>query len=232
VSPYAYCGNNPVKLVDPDGREIWKPDETGNLIAEKGDNAMTLAAFLNCSVEEASLILSGQGYDSKTTITAGSKIILDNVYTRSIASFRNADEDYYNCWGSAYRGVLGLPIENGVGISCATTFDSYLSNNFESVDATEAQFGKTIIRFEEERPYAENKFDNYVKHGCVSRQPGTTGSISHAAVYYGKSNDGTVYVYTKNGYPSKPKVVPLHEMQDYGRVKGIGGCSGYYNNPK
>jgi len=23
LSPYAYCGWNPVKLVDPDGRDIW-----------------------------------------------------------------------------------------------------------------------------------------------------------------------------------------------------------------
>ena len=23
VSPYAYCGNNPVNRIDPDGREIW-----------------------------------------------------------------------------------------------------------------------------------------------------------------------------------------------------------------
>ena len=27
ISPYAYCAWNPVKLVDPDGREIWEINE-------------------------------------------------------------------------------------------------------------------------------------------------------------------------------------------------------------
>ena len=59
------------------------------------------------------------------------------------------------------------------------------------------------------------------------------GSTSHAAVYYGKSNDGTIYVFTKNGYNSrKPMVVPLKSLlgpEGYGKVTGIGGESGYYN---
>ena len=42
LSPYVYCADNPVKLVDPDGEEVWIPgvDEKGNVTytAEKGDN--------------------------------------------------------------------------------------------------------------------------------------------------------------------------------------------------
>lgn len=32
VSPYVYCANNPVRLVDADGRNIWELDECGNII--------------------------------------------------------------------------------------------------------------------------------------------------------------------------------------------------------
>ena len=45
VSPYVYCGNNPVKLVDPDGREISDHiDKYGNIIAHynDGDNSVYL----------------------------------------------------------------------------------------------------------------------------------------------------------------------------------------------
>ena len=41
ISPYAYCAWNPVKLVDPDGRDVWHPeifrDGTINYLADKGD---------------------------------------------------------------------------------------------------------------------------------------------------------------------------------------------------
>lgn len=45
VSPYVYCGNNPVRLVDEDGREVSDHiDKHGNIIAhyEDGDNSVYL----------------------------------------------------------------------------------------------------------------------------------------------------------------------------------------------
>ncbi len=37
ISPYAYCAWNPVKLVDPDGKDVWELSNDGSLIwKEKG----------------------------------------------------------------------------------------------------------------------------------------------------------------------------------------------------
>ena len=52
LSPYTYCANNPVKLVDPNGEEVWIPgvDEKGNVTytAEAGDNLGTFASQFDC----------------------------------------------------------------------------------------------------------------------------------------------------------------------------------------
>ena len=40
MSPYNYCAGNPVKLVDPDGRDVYRLDtKTGSLVLHKKDNA-------------------------------------------------------------------------------------------------------------------------------------------------------------------------------------------------
>ena len=35
LSPYAYCADNPVKLVDPNGEDIWTMNEDGKITCEK-----------------------------------------------------------------------------------------------------------------------------------------------------------------------------------------------------
>ena len=52
LSPYTYCADNPVKLVDPNGEEVWIPgvDEKGNVTytAEKGDSYRTFVDQFYC----------------------------------------------------------------------------------------------------------------------------------------------------------------------------------------
>ena len=45
ISPYAYCAWNPVKLVDPDGKDVWEVDKNGHIKKvsdEGGDKTQTI----------------------------------------------------------------------------------------------------------------------------------------------------------------------------------------------
>jgi hypothetical protein len=212
---YHYAGNNPVKYTDPDGR--WVPDSDGNLIAEAGDDSETLAKFQGIENNVALEQLKNQGYvtDGKINLKTGDKVTLNNVYTRSIANATDSPTTDqllagngwmvtdYNCWGSAIEGSKGNEIKKGVGIPTPDRFDSILKSDYSVTSGSSALFGKSVLKF------------------------ANTNGTQHAAVFYGRSNDGTVYVYTKNGWHAKPEVMKLSDLQ--AKIPSYGSVTGYYN---
>ena len=80
ISPYAYCAWNPLKLVDPDGMEMWKPEITSkgevSYVAEKGDSKESFVRQYNVSQEAAVKIFENAGIKN---VSEGTRISGETV---------------------------------------------------------------------------------------------------------------------------------------------------------
>ena len=235
LSPYVYCAENPVKLVDPNGEEAWQPDQDGNLIAQNGDNYESLALTINCSYRKAKRLLASQGYANG--VKEGDIVTLDNQYTRSIKATceqRLTDEQaatYEQQWEE-----LGLSEEekNKRFRELACPQDLYNCWSAAIAGSNGLAIGPSnyeIFNEDEFDRSLDNKYPvstDRLKFGKTILRFTQNGKCTHAAVYYGTDSNGTVYIYSKNGRFTKPVVMPLNEFinrygSDYGQV------SGYYN---
>ena len=233
LSPYVYCANNPVKLVDPNGKEIWKPEitETGDirLLFEEGDSYQSLTHFLGGK----SGIFSKRQIDKmwKNRDEKGNVTLSKNIFSKAIKKAKElnypSEEDImkYKDWAAAERAgytknynCIGAAISAAMGEEIGYRFIEKLDDELEYgkwYSTNTPVFGKTLLRFEYE------------------------GIATHAAIYFGQDHSGNTYVFSKNGPFPAPKIMLLQDVENipgYGTVtplktgnKRLQGNSGMYN---
>ena len=77
ISPYAYCGGNPVNRVDPDGRDIYTFDETGHVKTQQCDGNDILIvdnSMIRCDSE-------GNEYPKRMELPRGTMIYNESMET-------------------------------------------------------------------------------------------------------------------------------------------------------
>jgi len=137
MTPYGYCAGNPVKMVDPDGEDIYVFDEDGNFshkIAQEGEHIgryqsgdVTVDFKFADPINDPKAI---EGYTNKN----GEYIKIDRIETKSVTEIDNAlwnsgvynEENQKNRWTFAMNEADASQYDKGTG-----KMDYVVTANFE-----------------------------------------------------------------------------------------------------
>jgi len=200
-SPYVGFANNPIGVIDIDGGWIPGVDEYGRIYvqAEEGDDPTSLMKFFGTS-NNARRFLPGnyftRAFNDHTTVVAGQRVYFNstNVYSMAMADAYKHPDKYkglgttYNCHTAAINGSTGVSIVDGGNMTDSERNET-IEDGYESVKPEQAIFGTTLVTY----------------------------GWAHTAVFFGRSKDGTAYVFTKNGmYNDVPKIMSAPDLTNGG----------------
>ena len=152
-NPYHYVHNNPVGLVDPSGMSAeesdWIPDKnTGNMIAETGDNAESLSKNWGYTLQQAQSFIDNSNVklDGEGNVKVGETVKVSNRFTEivSMQKYDSRMKEYsssgevQNCHGITCNGG-GYYYEDGMDID--------LEGYYNPVSKSEAIPLETVVRW-------------------------------------------------------------------------------------
>ena len=198
-SQYSAFANNPIRFVDIDGG--WVPGVSRNgkyitLTAEKGDNYESLISFFG-GKENAKLYIGETRLEKikAYNIAEGQiyRIDVGGKFERALQDATKHPEKFYDTNKDAKTGddvpttynCHKAAIEGAKGNDFVDSGNMTLEERDASlgdeINPDDAVVGKTVLTFGKQ----------------------------HSAVYFGTSNDGTVYVFSKNGDKNSPTISPI-----------------------
>lgn len=197
----------------------WVPDSKGNLVAEKGDNAKTMAKNYGYTEKQASEMIkdSKVKLDKDGNVVEGQNVKVSNRFTEIVAK--------------SFTIEIGEVMSNGVvqnchGMTCneggylfEAGMDYHLDNSY--VDAS----GKM------------KPLETVIRWGGRNLFSGTNNNNvnNHTATVYGFSKNGTMYLATVNGAGAHLQFIKFEDVKSYFNESTIKGTqrnptfSGYYN---
>jgi hypothetical protein len=209
ISPYAYCAWNPVRLVDPDGRDIWEIDNKGNIVSHTESNDFDQIHIID---NDGSIRASSCQYDVGTLSefhTSNS-----NMTSFSVCGDENAS-DLFEFFAENFTADGGHPVEWEHDV--ASDGSNFVGTSHESSK-------NNCLKELKKSGYSIRESSHNHPSGCPIPSMFELDQKAHGDLYDSEKNPHTTfYTYTtQNGY-SKYKNGQILDIKVLELMFGGGG---------